>query len=123
MDLILLDTFRTVVHEGSATRAAERLGCTQSNVTARVRLLEEELGAAVFERQGKRLVLNDAGRRLLPFCDQLLDLIGKAKEAVLHDCETRSLRIGSMESTAASRLPRALSRMKRNAPKLSVSVL
>ena len=122
MNLILLDTFRTVIREGSALRAAEKLGCTQSNVTARIRQLEDELGAAVFQRHGKRLALNAAGRRLLPFCDQLLELMSKAKEAVLSAEESEPLRIGAMESTAASRLPGILAGLKREIPKLHVSV-
>jgi DNA-binding transcriptional LysR family regulator len=122
MNLILLDTFRIVIREGSALRAAEKLGCTQSNVTARIRQLEDELGAAVFERVGKRLALNAAGRRLLPFCDQLLELMSKAKEAVLSGEESEPLRIGAMESTAASRLPGILAGLKRAMPELHVSV-
>lgn len=122
MNLILLDTFRTVVREGGALRAVERLGCTQSNVTARIRQLEEELGTEVFERNGKRLSLNSAGRRLLPFCDELSDLMSRAREAVVAHQAPMALRVGSMESTAASRLPGIVSRLKKLAPELILTV-
>ena len=71
MDLAALEIFRAVALEGSVTRAAERLGRVQSNVTTRVQQLEEQLGATLFLREGKRMVLTPAGgalgTMLLPF--------------------------------------------------------
>ena len=57
MDLAALEIFRTVALEGSVTRAAERLGRVQSNVTTRVQQLEEQLGATLFLREGRRRAL------------------------------------------------------------------
>lgn len=122
MNLTLLDTFRTVVREGGALRAAQKLGCTQSNVTARIRQLEEDLGVALFERNGKRLVLNPAGQRLLPFCDELSELVSRARHAVATHREPITLRVGSMESTAASRLPAIVASLKRLAPEVAVTL-
>ena len=65
MDLADLHIFRTVVTEGGVTRAAERLNRVQSNVTTRVRQLEEDLGVLLFIREGKRLHLSPTGRVLL----------------------------------------------------------
>lgn len=122
MNIPLLQTFRAVLQEGSALRAAERLGCTQSNVTARIRQLEESLGVDVFDRHGKRLVLNDAGRRLVPFSDQILRLVQEAQHAVCQTPVARTLRLGSMESTAATRLPGVFALLKREHADLAVSV-
>lgn len=66
MDLAALEIFRTVALEGSVTRAAERLGRVQSNVTTRVQQLEEQLGATLFLREGRRMVLSMAPRRRRP---------------------------------------------------------
>ena len=82
----------------AALRAAERLGCTQSNVTARLRLLEASLDAPLFDQHGKRLVLNDAGRRLIPYCDRILRLVDEATQVVREAPVARSFRLGSMES-------------------------
>ena len=54
MDLSDLHIFRSVVSEGGITRAAEKLNRVQSNITTRVRQLEENLGVELFIREGKR---------------------------------------------------------------------
>ena len=105
MDLADLHIFRSVVHAGGVTRAAEKLNRVQSNVTTRVRQLETELGVELFIRDGKRLHLSSAGKLLLDYADRLIDLAQEAREAV-HDATPRGLlRLGTGESTAAIRLP------------------
>ncbi len=61
MDLADLRLFRAVAEEGSVTRAAQRLHTVQSNVTTRLRLLEESLGTPLFDRINRRLVITRAG--------------------------------------------------------------
>src|SRR6266480_5825700 len=105
MDLTDLHIFRSVVHAGGVTRAAEKLNRVQSNVTTRVRQLETDLGVELFVREGKKMHLSSAGRLLLDYADRLLDLAEEAREAV-HDARPRGLlRLGTGESTAAVRLP------------------
>ncbi|WP_230369844.1 helix-turn-helix domain-containing protein [Paludibacterium denitrificans] len=48
--------FQTVLQEGGITRAANRLNRVQSNITTRIRQLEDDLGVALFLREGKRLI-------------------------------------------------------------------
>src|SRR5215217_7077070 len=101
MDLSGLKIFSAVVREGSVTRAAQRLHRVQSNVTTRIRQLEEDVGVALFIRQGKRLHLSPAGQILLHYADRLLVLAEEARDAV-QDPRPRGLfRLGAMESTAA----------------------
>lgn len=103
-----LHIFRVVVQAGGITRAAEKLNRVQSNVTTRVRQLEQDLGVALFVREGKRMHLSPAGQLLLGYADRLLALADEARDAV-HDTKPRGLlRLGSMESTAAIRLPAPL---------------
>src|SRR5215467_11118320 len=100
MDLSDLRIFATVVREGGVTRAAEKLNRVQSNVTTRIRQLEEDLGVALFIREGKRLHLAPAGQALLGYADRVLALAEEARTSV-HDPRPRGLlRLGSMESTA-----------------------
>lgn len=68
MDLKYLNTFRVIAEEGSFTRAAERLGYTQSTMTFQMGQLEQALSARLFEKVGRRMVLSQAGRQLLPLC-------------------------------------------------------
>ncbi len=122
MELSDLHVFRTVVQAGGVTRAADRLHRVQSNVTARVKKLEEELGVALFLREGKRLQLSSAGKTLLEYADRLLALAEEARDA-LHDSRPRGvLRLGSMESTAAARLPAPLSAFHERYPEVAVEL-
>lgn len=118
MDLVALDIFRTVAREGSVTRAAERLGRAQSNVTTRVQQLEEQLGTALFLREGRRMLLTPAGETLHAYADRLLALAEEARQALHPDAPAGHLRIGAMESTAAARLPAPLAQMHAQWPQL-----
>lgn len=116
MELSDLRIFTAVVREGGVTRAAERLHRVQSNVTTRIRQLEDDLGVALFIREGKRLRLAPAGQVLLDYADRLLGLADDARGAV-HDAKPRgTFRLGAMESTAAVRLPGPLSEYHRRHP-------
>jgi DNA-binding transcriptional LysR family regulator len=122
MDLADLRIFRSVVAEGGITRAAEKLNRVQSNVTTRVRQLEEDLGVALFIREGKRLHLSPTGKLLLDYADRLLDLAQEARDAV-HDGAPRGpFRLGAMESTAAIRLPQPLSVFHRRFPEVKLEL-
>lgn len=118
MELTDLRVFRAVVREGGVTRAAEHLGRVQSAVTTRIRQLEERLDRKLFLRQGRKMVLTPAGRTLLDYSDRLLALADEA-EAALHEEVPRGvLRIGSMESTAAVRLPGPLAVLSERYPEV-----
>ena len=105
MDFVALEIFCAVAAEGSVTRAAERLQRVQSNVTTRVRQLEDTLGSALFLREGKRMALTPEGQIFLGYAQQLLALANESRQA-LHPTQPQGrLRLGAMESTAASRLP------------------
>jgi DNA-binding transcriptional LysR family regulator len=122
MELSDLNVFRTVVETGGITRAAEKLNRVQSNITTRIRQLEEQLGVELFIRAGKKLHLSPAGQVLLGYADRLLDLAAEARESV-HDTEPRGVfRLGSMESTASVRLPAPLSTYCRRYPQVQLEL-
>jgi DNA-binding transcriptional LysR family regulator len=116
LDLSDLRIFAAVVHEGGVTRAAERLNRVQSNVTTRVRQLEDELGVELFLREGRRLRLAPAGQVLLPYAERLLALAEEARAAVQDPRPRGTFRLGAMESTAAVRLPGPLTEYHRRHP-------
>jgi len=116
MDLADLRIFLAVVREGGVTRAAERLHRVQSNVTTRIRQLEDDLGVALFTREGKRLRLAPAGRTLLDYAEQMLALSERARAAVQDQTPQGLLRLGAMESTAAVRLPGPLATYSQRYP-------
>jgi DNA-binding transcriptional LysR family regulator len=109
MDAADLRVFEAVARLGGMSRAASELNTVQSNVTSRIRALEDELGARLFHRTNRGVALTDAGRRLLPYAGRIRRLLVDARRAVDDDGTPRGpLTIGSLESTAAIRLPRIL---------------
>jgi len=122
MELADLHIFRTVVREGGVTRAALRLNRVQSNVTTRIRQLEADLGVELFLREGRRLNLSPAGRQLLAYADRLLELAEEARHAVQDATPRGRLRLGSMESTAAVRLPGPLADFHRRYPEVRLEL-
>lgn len=122
MDLVALEIFSAVAQEGSVTRAAQRLGRVQSNVTTRVQQLEEQLGAGLFLRQGKRMVLTPAGESLRGYAHRLLALAEEARQSVHPDRPGGCLRLGAMESTAAARLPQPLAQLHLQWPDVALQL-
>jgi DNA-binding transcriptional LysR family regulator len=122
MDLSDLEIFRTVVEEGGILKAARKLHRVQSNVTKRVQQLEAALGAQLFFRDRRRLHLSPTGELLLPYADRLLQLAEEARGAISGDAPRGVLRLGSLESTSASRLPAVLDGFHRRYPEVRVEL-
>lgn len=105
MDAADLRVFEAVARLGAMNRAAAELNTVQSNVSARIRLLEESLGAPLFHRGHSGVALTAAGRRLLPYAVEVARLLDDARRAVADDGRPRgALTVGSLETTAALRL-------------------
>jgi DNA-binding transcriptional LysR family regulator len=122
IDLESLEIFRAVVSEGGIVRAAGKLNRVQSNVTTRIKQLEERLGLALFRRQGRSLVLSPEGRLLLSYADRLFRLADEAESELRTGKPMGAFRIGSLESTAGSRLAPVLSRFHRLYPGVVVEL-
>jgi len=110
IDLESLKIFRTVVDEGGVIRAAMKLNRVQSNVTTRIRQLEQHLGTRLFRREGRSIRLSTEGRTLLVYANRLLRLADEAVSQMRTGKPKGIFRLGSLESTAGSRLPPILSR-------------
>jgi DNA-binding transcriptional LysR family regulator len=123
LDLEALHIFRTVAEQGGITRAASKLNRVQSNVTTRVKQLEERLGTQLFVRERRRLTLSPEGELLLAYTDQLLRLSSEAQAAVKSGTPRGVFRIGTLESTAAARLPAILSRYHLAYPDVQIDLV
>jgi DNA-binding transcriptional LysR family regulator len=123
MDIADLKVFETVARLGGMNRAAAELNTVQSNVTARIRLMEEELGAALFERHARGVTLTGAGQRLLPYATRMRRLMEEARRAFSDTGAPKgSLLIGSLETTAALRLSSQLSAYITAYPEVDLSL-
>src|ERR1700682_5945674 len=104
-----LRVLETVARHGSMNRASVELNMVQSNVTARIRALEEQVGTPLFDRSRRDVMLSAAGERLLPYFVRFSALLKEAQEAACDDGTPRgNVRIVALETTAALRLPPVL---------------
>lgn len=122
LDLATLAIFQQVIASGSITRAAQQLGRAQSNITTRIQQLEESLGVALFVREARRMVLTPEGQRLQRYAEQLLSLAEEATQSLRGQQPGGRLRLGSMESTAAARLPIPLAEFHRTHPQVQLQL-
>jgi DNA-binding transcriptional LysR family regulator len=123
MDANDLAIFEVVARTGGITRAAQELAMVQSNVTRRVRNLERDLGVPLFHRRSRGVALTAAGRTLLPYAGGVSRLLTEARRAVQEGADpSGSLTIGSLETTAAVRLPPMLVVYHRAYPNVDVSL-
>jgi len=123
MDAAELKVFEAVARTGSMNRAALELNTVQSNVTARVKSLETELGSALFERTNRGVTLTAAGKRLLPFAARAARLLDDARRAVADDgTPSGALIVGSLETTAALHLSPVLAGFAAAYPAVDLSL-
>jgi DNA-binding transcriptional LysR family regulator len=117
MEVRQLQIFRTLAEELNFTRTAEKVHTVQSNVTAQIRALEDELGMPLFDRLGRKVNLTDAGRRFQPFAMQALAAMEQGQRAIQHGAEPSGpLRIGAPESVLTYRLPQVLRAFRKRFP-------
>ncbi|MFP5484793.1 MAG: LysR family transcriptional regulator [Gammaproteobacteria bacterium] len=123
IDLESLAIFRAVVEEGGVVRAAEKLHRVPSNVTTRIRQLEAFLGVRLFRREGRTLALSAEGQTLLHYAVRLLRLADEAVNDLRTGKPQGLFRLGSLESTAGSRLAPILSRYHAEHPGVVVELV
>src|SRR5512140_529547 len=124
MDLDQLHTFLEIVRLKSFSKAALTCFRTQPAISAQVRQLEQELGAALFERLGTRIALTPAGRILADYAGQILALRRQAQDSI-HELERAprgELVIAANEATCIYVLPKVFSEYKRQFPNIQLSV-
>jgi DNA-binding transcriptional LysR family regulator len=123
IELQALEIFKAVVDCGGVTRAAAQLHRVPSNITTRLKQLEEGLGTKLFHRHSRKLLLSSEGKLLLAYAERLLRLSSEAELALRSGKPRGKLRIGTLESTAAARLPPVLARYHRANPEVQIELV
>ena len=125
MENFRLKVFRTVAEKLNFREAAEALLLTQPAVTLQIKALEEELSIPLFDRTGNRIVLTEAGSRLLKHANKLAALAQEAERdiAALRGVEFGELHIGASTTIAQYFLPRLIGEFGKLNPRVSVSVV
>ncbi|MFS0722600.1 LysR family transcriptional regulator [Paenibacillus sp. 1P07SE] len=124
MDAGTLKIFQAVAQEGSISKAALKLNYVQSNVSARIRQLEEELQVCLFERSSRGMSITSAGESLLGYADQILLLLHEAELATRGKQETYEvLRLGSIETSASGLLTPLLAQLRIHYPDVQHSLV
>ncbi|WP_029010533.1 LysR substrate-binding domain-containing protein [Azospirillum halopraeferens] len=121
-DLDLLRTFVTIADSGGFTRAAERLGRTQSTISLQIKRLEDGLGRRLFERTGRTLALTPEGELLLAYARRLLATAGEAMARLMEPDVGGVVRLGTPEDFATVHLPDVLWRFARAHPQVRLEV-
>lgn len=116
IDMDLLRTFVMGVRLGSFSKAAARIGRTQSAISLQIRRLEQQVGAVLFYRDGRGLSLNDDGKTLFNYAERLLDLNDEAIEVLAKKEVEGEVRLGIPPDLAETWLPQMLARFSRLHP-------
>lgn len=124
MDLRRLMTFKAVVEEGSFIQASRRLYCTQSTITFQIQQLEQELGVKLFEKIGRKMVLTDSAKHILPHVYELTRVVDNIRQATQQDENdpVGDLRVVIGESLLSYKMPEVLRRFRIAAPKVKLSL-
>ncbi|EMF04891.1 DNA-binding transcriptional regulator YeiE [Serratia marcescens] len=109
-----LEVFTEVLKSGSTTQASVVLALSQSAVSAALADLEGQLGVQLFDRVGKRLVINEHGRLLYPKALALLEQAGEIEQLFRHD--GGALRIAASSTIGNYMLPEMIARYRRDFP-------
>lgn len=113
--------FEAVAAHGSFTKAAEVTFTVQSNVTARIKSLEEEFQVSLFNRTSRRVELTAAGETLMHYCKQIGQLIEEAKRELSGTEQLIGhLKIGCIETTMALKVPGLMKKFNQEYPDIEL---
>jgi DNA-binding transcriptional LysR family regulator len=123
LDTDQLRSFLAIVDTGSFTRASERVHKTQSAVSMHIKRLEERLGRALFDKQGRGVRLSQDGEKLVDYARRMLQIEASAVAAISNKGLTGNVRLGIPDDYADNFLPAILTRYTRRHPLVEVSVV
>lgn len=124
MEIHQLEYFIAIVETGSFSRAAERCNVAQPSLSQQIKKLEVEIGRLLFDRLGRKVVLTDAGRMLVPKARTVLEEIHGIKVAVQSDIQAGrgSLAVGFIPTISPFVLPDVIRRFGQEFPEASLEV-
>lgn len=122
--LIPLKTFHLAVQHQTFNRVAREMGVTQPAVTQQIRRLEQAVGLKLFQRDGRRMVLTEAGQTLQVFTQRIFHLADAAVDALegVSGLQTGHLKVGASRTAGAYYVSDFLNRFKRRYPGVRVSL-
>lgn len=122
MEIRHLKTFLTVARLLSFNKAAERLHYAQSSISAQIQALETELGIQLFDRLGRRILLTEAGERLVQYAERIVDLEEETRAAIRGERDPEgSLTVRIPESLGIHRLPPVISEFSSRFPRVTLN--
>ena len=122
LNLRQLEVFVATAHAGSTRAAADRVSRSQSAASAALAELESTLGVMLFDRVGRRLLLNENGRALLPGAIALLDQGGELQD-LFTAAHRAALRVAASLTIGEYLLPERLARWKADHPDSTTRLL
>jgi LysR family transcriptional regulator, low CO2-responsive transcriptional regulator len=124
MDFDQLTTFLEVAKLGNFSRAGEKVFRSQSAVSAQIRQLEQDYGAKLLDRSGKKVMLTAAGKVLFEYGVRLLALRDESMRAVVDQDKVPrgALAIGANEATCLYVLPNVFETYRRLYPDVQISI-
>lgn len=119
-----LDTFYWIANLGSFRAAAEKLNLTQPAISARIQVLEQDLGLEVFVREVRNAELTPHGRRLLPYAERLMALEQDVLSAFSSSTTVeQTIRVGASETIVSTWLPDFLGHLNQTRGGLSFDLV
>lgn len=123
MELRVVQTFLCAYELNSFTKAADKLGYTQSTITIQIQQLEEELGAKLFDRIGKKTIPTEQGLKFYEYANELIQLELKAKQTLSRDAEVSGpLRLGITESLLNAYISRLIPIFREKYPSVFLDI-
>lgn len=124
MNLKRFLTFKTIVEEGSFLKASQKLYCTQSTVTFQIKKLEQDLSLQLFEKIGRKMVLTQAGEKILPYVYELARVMENIEGTAQQESSepTGELKVLIAETQLAYKMASVLKEFRIRAPKVRLSL-
>ncbi|WP_226673746.1 LysR family transcriptional regulator [Rossellomorea aquimaris] len=124
MDLNVVKTFISAAEFSHFRKAAERLYISQPTVTVHIKQLEKELGVKLFEREGKKIKLTEAGRSYLKHAKRLIEIYEEGITALqsISQGYTKTLKMAISPLIADNVLPFVLKQFLETHPQVEISV-
>ncbi|WP_432790133.1 LysR family transcriptional regulator [Brevibacterium sp. K11IcPPYGO002] len=119
-----LKSFKSVALTGSVRSAAQHLGLSPSAVSHHLKLLEQETGLTLFQRQGRGLCLTDTGSAIMPDVDSVLESSGRLGQCIadLHENRIGYLSIGYFATAGTRWLPELVAYLENRHPDVTVQL-
>jgi DNA-binding transcriptional LysR family regulator len=124
MEIRQLRSFQTVANLLSFNKAAGQLHYAQSSISAQIQALEEEFGAQLFDRLGKKVQLTETGAQLLQYANKILDLVDETRSEVAENKEPLgTLTVRVPETFGVHRLPAVIKDFHSRFPKVQLNFI